>query len=54
MGKMIEGVKVKRLNLIPDERGFLMEILRNDDELFEKFGQVYLTTAEGDGEDCAV
>lgn len=42
---MIEGVKVKKLNPIPDERGWLMEILRCDDEIFEKFGQVYITTA---------
>jgi len=42
---MIEGVVVKKLRLIPDERGRLMEILRNDDELFVKFGQVYMTTA---------
>lgn len=42
---MIEGVKTKKLRVIPDERGWLMEILRNDDELYEKFGQVYLTTA---------
>jgi dTDP-4-dehydrorhamnose 3,5-epimerase len=41
---MIEGVKVKRLKVIPDERGRLMEILRSDDECFVKFGQVYLTT----------
>ncbi len=40
---MIEGVRTKRLKVIPDERGFLMEILRCDDELFKKFGQVYLT-----------
>lgn len=41
---MIEGVQVKTLRIIPDERGRLMEILRRDDDLFEKFGQVYLTT----------
>ena len=41
---MIEGVKVKKLKVIPDERGRLMEILRNDDECYEKFGQVYMTT----------
>jgi len=41
---MIEGVKTKRLRVIPDERGRLMEILRADDELFQQFGQVYLTT----------
>jgi len=41
---MIDGVSVKRLKVIPDERGRLMEILRGDDELFLKFGQVYMTT----------
>ena len=42
---MIEGVKVKKLRVIPDERGRLMEMLRDDDEIFQKFGQAYLTTA---------
>ena len=41
---MIEGVMVKQLKVIHDERGRLMEILRCDEEMFEKFGQVYLTT----------
>ncbi|HNQ77890.1 MAG TPA: dTDP-4-dehydrorhamnose 3,5-epimerase family protein [Acidobacteriota bacterium] len=41
---MIEGVKTKKLNLIPDDRGRLMEILRTDDEAFDQFGQVYLST----------
>jgi dTDP-4-dehydrorhamnose 3,5-epimerase len=40
---MIDGVKIKKLRVIPDERGFLMEMLRSDDEIFEKFGQVYVT-----------
>ena len=40
----IEGVKAKKLRLIPDERGWLMEVLRSDDtEFFEKFGQVYVS-----------
>jgi len=43
--KMIDGVRIKKLKVIPDERGRLSEILRNDDEVFEKFGQVYVTTA---------
>jgi dTDP-4-dehydrorhamnose 3,5-epimerase len=43
--KMIQGVMVKKLKVIPDERGRLMEILRNDDEMFKSFGQVYMTTA---------
>ncbi len=41
---MINGVKVKQLRAIPDERGRLMEILRADDPEFIKFGQVYMTT----------
>lgn len=41
---MIEGVKTKKLRVIPDERGRLMEILRSDDEMFSRFGQVYMTT----------
>jgi len=31
---MIEGVKVKKLKVIPDERGRLMEIMRSDDDFF--------------------
>ena len=42
---MIDGVKVKKLTVIPDERGRLMEILRCDDDIFEAFGQVYCTSA---------
>lgn len=42
---MIEGVMIKKLKAIPDERGRLMEILRVDDEMFKGFGQVYMTTA---------
>ncbi len=41
---MIEGVAVKQLKLIPDERGRLMEMLRSDEDIFAKFGQVYMTT----------
>lgn len=42
---MISGVIVKKLKVIADERGRLMEMLRGDDDFFEKFGQVYMTTA---------
>lgn len=42
---MIQGVRVKPLKVIPDERGRLMEILRSDDDLFIRFGQLYMTTA---------
>lgn len=40
---MIEGVKLKQLRRLVDDRGYLMEILRDDDELFLKFGQVYIS-----------
>lgn len=43
---LIEGVQMKPLKVIPDDRGRLMEILRADDALFERFGQVYVTTAK--------
>jgi dTDP-4-dehydrorhamnose 3,5-epimerase len=41
----IDGVDVKKLIVHPDERGRLFEILRSDDAIFRKFGQVYITTA---------
>jgi len=41
---LIHGVRSKSLRMIPDERGWLMEILRADEsELFTKFGQVYVS-----------
>lgn len=40
---MIDGVVVKQLKAIPDERGYLMEILRDDDAFFQRFGQAYVT-----------
>jgi dTDP-4-dehydrorhamnose 3,5-epimerase len=42
---LIEGVRIMILKRVPDERGFLMEILRRDwDGMFDEFGQCYLTT----------
>jgi len=41
---MIEGVVVKKLSVISDERGHLMEIMRNDEPFFKEYGQHYLTT----------
>lgn len=42
---MIEGVVVKQLKPLVDERGWLMEILRKDWDVFAQFGQVYVTAA---------
>lgn len=39
----IQGVRKKSLRVIPDERGWLMEILRADDDIFRQFGQVYIS-----------
>ncbi len=41
---LIEGVKVRQLKAIPDERGWLMELLRSDWEEFDRFGQMYMTS----------
>ncbi|NQV15316.1 dTDP-4-dehydrorhamnose 3,5-epimerase family protein [bacterium] len=45
MGKeqIIEGVIVQELKQIPDERGRIMHMLRIDNPLFEKFGEVYFS-----------
>lgn len=40
---MIDGVKVIRLNRHADDRGYLVEILRNDDEYYQGFGQAYIS-----------
>ena len=44
---MMEGVKVKKLKVIPDDRGRLMEILRISETGIQPH-QVYLTTAYED------
>jgi dTDP-4-dehydrorhamnose 3,5-epimerase len=40
---MIEGVITKKLVRHCDDRGFFMEILRDDDELLSRFGQASLS-----------
>lgn len=40
---LIQGVETRNLRLIPDERGFLMEMWRSDWPEFMKFGQAYIT-----------
>ena len=41
---MIDGVVIKPLRRIPDERGYIMHMLRADDPDFEKFGEIYFST----------
>lgn len=40
---LIAGVKIRKLSMLPDERGYLMEMLRIDWPEFERFAQAYIT-----------
>lgn len=40
---MIDGVIIKPLKQIPDERGKIMHMLRCDDPAFERFGEIYFS-----------
>ena len=42
---MIDGVLTVPLKKICDERGMIMHMLKNTDPHFEKFGEVYFSTA---------
>ena len=43
--KLINGVRIKKLTPILDERGYLQECFRSDWPMFKKFGQAYITIA---------
>ena len=40
---MIEGVKITKIERIPDERGEILHMLRSDDTVFRKFGEIYFS-----------
>jgi dTDP-4-dehydrorhamnose 3,5-epimerase len=40
---LIDGASTRPLRVVPDERGWLMEVLRADDPEFSAFGQVYVS-----------
>lgn len=40
---MIDGVLIQPLKQIPDERGKIMHMLREDDPHFERFGEIYFS-----------
>lgn len=40
---MINGVSIQTLKKINDERGCIMHMLRNDDKVFDKFGEIYFS-----------
>ncbi|MFA6427523.1 MAG: dTDP-4-dehydrorhamnose 3,5-epimerase family protein [Candidatus Magasanikbacteria bacterium] len=44
-GTSIDGVVIKKIEAIPDERGAIYHMLRSDETLFEKFGEIYFSKA---------
>jgi len=42
-GNFIQGIFIKHLDKIPDERGAIYHMLRADDPIFEGFGEVYFS-----------
>jgi len=44
-GNFIQGVFIKQLSKIPDERGVIYHMLRVDDPIFEGFGEIYFSLA---------
>ena len=41
---MIEGVIVKEMKRIPDDRGKILHIMKSSDSEYDKFGEVYCST----------
>jgi dTDP-4-dehydrorhamnose 3,5-epimerase len=41
--KMISGVEINQLAIIPDERGMILKMLRRDDRVFGEFGEIYFS-----------
>lgn len=41
---MIKGIAITPLKKIPDERGTIIHMLRNDSPLFHTFGEIYFST----------
>ena len=40
---MIDGVLLKKLDIISDERGKILHMMRSDDDIYEKFGEIYFS-----------
>jgi len=43
-GDHIDGVIIKKLNKIPDERGCVFHMLKKEDPEFSDFGEIYFST----------
>ena len=40
---MIEGILITKRDQISDDRGKIMHMMRNDDKIFNKFGEIYFS-----------
>ena len=45
-GKLIDGVRITPLKVIRDKRGAVMHMLKNTDEHFQQFGEVYFSLVD--------
>jgi len=43
-GQPIMGILIEKLKTIPDERGYILHMLRCDNPVFERFGEIYFST----------
>ena len=44
MNNNIEGIHISPLKIISDHRGSVMHMLRNDSNVFKRFGEIYFST----------
>lgn len=47
-GKTVDGVTIRSLKRVPDERGTILKIMSTEDTSFERFGEVYASTVYKD------
>lgn len=40
---MIDGILITARRVVPDERGIILTMLRNDEEIFKGFGEIYFS-----------
>ena len=40
---MIDGIVITPLKIIPDERGMILKMMRNDDTSYQNFGEIYFS-----------
>ncbi len=41
--KIISGVKITKLKVIKDPRGFIFRMIRKNDKIFKQFGEIYFS-----------